>query len=322
MILDDLRIGFEANTARNLRLAGELVAATRRLAAAGVTTASWKGPLLAERAYGDLRMRQFFDLDLLIRRSDLEVAVGVLEGLGFLSERSITPAQQGAYVDHMGELELVREADGLWVEIHTAIVPTYFARGRGTDDMWRHLRPARLARTEVLALDPVDELEALCVHGSKHRWERLAWIVDIAMLGRQLDVSEWQRLQEGASRRGTMRMVNAALALAMNICAATLPDEVAAGVRADTAARSLARMARKSLFDRQPGRSAELRFHFRMWDRASDRLRYLANIALTPSVADWEFISLPRPLSPLYLIVRPVRMASDALRKRGPGTGH
>ncbi|HEY5488919.1 MAG TPA: nucleotidyltransferase family protein, partial [Candidatus Limnocylindrales bacterium] len=73
-IKHDLNTAFEANARRNLRLAGELVLATRALAEAGVTSVSWKGPLLAERAYGDLRLRQFFDLDLLIRRADLGVA--------------------------------------------------------------------------------------------------------------------------------------------------------------------------------------------------------------------------------------------------------
>jgi uncharacterized membrane-anchored protein YjiN (DUF445 family) len=36
----------------------------------------------------------------------------------------MSEAEEEIYVDHQGELELIREADGLWLELHTAIVPT------------------------------------------------------------------------------------------------------------------------------------------------------------------------------------------------------
>jgi hypothetical protein len=314
LVAADLHIAFESNAQRNLRLAGELVTLTRSLARAGIEAASWKGPVLAERGYGDLRLRQFFDLDLLILRRDLRRSIEVLSEHGYAAEHSLRPQQQDAYVDAMGELEMVRASDGQWVELHTAIVPTYFGRGRLSESFWERLTSTRVARASVPALDPVDEMQALCVHGSKHRWERLSWIVDIAMLGRTLGEEQWRRLRTSSREHGVRRMVDAALLLAHDVCAAQIPEAELAAARRDPVATRLAASSRRSLFSPDESRTAELRFHVRMWERRSDQLRYLFNIAATPSVADWQAIALPAALQPLYLLVRPLRMVRGAVR--------
>ena len=320
-IREDLAKAFEANGRRNLRLAGELVSVTRALTDAGVASVSWKGPLLAERAYGDLRLRQFFDLDLLVRLGDLTTAASVLAKRDFLPVHTLRPEQLAAYVAHMGELELVRASDELWLELHTAVVPSYFIRGRTADDLWQRIRPARLARAQVLALDPADELEALCVHGSKHLWQRLEWIVDIGMLGRRLDAADWARLEDGSRKRGTSRMIDIGVLLAVAVCGARLPDDVVARARADRVAVRLATIAARALLGPAAGRLEEFRFHFRMWDSASDRARYLVNVVSTPSVADWQFMPLPARLAPLYPLVRPLRMARFARRRHSSDVG-
>src|SRR5215207_3754046 len=60
-----------ANARRNLMLTGRLLKLLTLLAAAGVEAVPFKGPLLALSAYGDSSMRQFADLDLLVRPADV-----------------------------------------------------------------------------------------------------------------------------------------------------------------------------------------------------------------------------------------------------------
>jgi hypothetical protein len=224
----------------------------------------------------------------------------------------------------MGELEMVRDSDGLWVELHTEIVPSYFSSGRTSDDLWARITPTRVARATVHALDPVDEMEALAIHGSKHRFERLAWIVDIAMMARLLDEGDWHRLLAEAHLHGTARMVNLAVFLAENVCGLSLPQSVASQVRADRVARRLSAIALASLFDPRPGRLDELLFHARMRERSRDQLLYLFNVIYTPSANDWTQMSLPGPLRWLHVLVRPLRLwakfggqlAADAVSNR------
>jgi len=309
LLARDLSASFDQNVARNLWLTAELGAMLRRLSEAGVEAVPWKGPLLAQRAYGELGLRQFFDLDVLVRTDDLDTAVRVAERSGLVHEKAMTHAQRETYVDHQGEVELVRESDGLWLELHTQIVPTYYASGTTSDELWGATRPETVGRVTVRGLAPVDELEALCVHGSKHRWDRLAWIVDIALMARLIDDSGWLRLMTAARSHGTRRMVSLGLLLAMDVAGARLPTRIAGAARADRTAGRLSEEVQRNLFDPQPHRLDSLIFHARMRERSSDQFRYLFNVLFTPSGADWESLALPRALFPLYALTRPVRLA-------------
>jgi hypothetical protein len=305
----ELRVAYEANARRNLLLVGELRGVLRTLSERGIAAVPWKGLVLAQRAYGDVTLRQFFDLDLLVRRSQVAAARDVLGALGFSPEKQMTDIEQETYVDHQGELELVRQADGLWIEIHSAIVPTYYGRGTSSEELWQRVTTVELARAPVPALDVADEFEALCVHGSKHRWERLAWVLDVAMLARSVEHAEWSRLAAAAAAHGTLRMVRLGLLLAVDLCGASVPTDTLAAAQSDGVARALARSVTAALYEPRQSRFDALIFHARMRERSRDQLIYLLNVAFTPSGADWEALPLPRPLFPLYALTRPVRLA-------------
>ncbi len=305
----DLQRAAESNGRRSLTLAGELVTVVRLLADAGIRAVPWKGPLLAQRAYGDLGARYFFDLDVLVSESDLIAARDLMLVNGFRTEKHMTAAQQEAYVEHQGELELVRDSDGLWLELHTAIVPTYYSPGTGAEDVWERLVTVRLAGREISALALVDELEALCVHGSKHRWERLIWTVDVGRMAALLTDYDWERLASSARQHGATRMVNLGLLLADELCDAPIPRSVLERARADVGAQRLAGQVTRDLFNSRPARADSVIFHTRMRERARDRAGYLVNVLFRPSGADWETFSLPRALFPLYAVTRPFRLS-------------
>ena len=315
LVAQDLETWVAEHTRRTLRQTGELLLILRRLETAGIVAIPWKGPLLSERAYGDLRSRSFFDLDVLLDRRDLGRARDLLLASGFRTEKPMTHAQQDVYVDHQGELELVRDADGLWLELHWAVVPTYYAPPGDAGGMLSRLVTVRLLRDDVPALAVEDELEALCVHGSKHRWERLLWILDIAMLSQRQPV-EWDALLERARSQGNGRMVALGLLLAESIVGARLPERVHREIHRDRAAAALAREATRLLFMPQSARPEPFLFHARMRERTRDQARYLWNALFTPSGADWATIALPRPLFALYSVARPFRLAAKFGRRR------
>ena len=305
----ELKLAYEANTRRNLLMLGELRTILGALTQHGIRALAWKGPVLAHRAYGDIALRQFFDLDLLIRQTKVNAAQAVLESLGFRTDKAMTDHEQTAYVDHQGELELVRPRDGMWVELHSAVVPSYYARGLSGDDWWQRVVSVEVGRVEVEALDPIDEMHTLCVHGSKHRWNRLAWILDVAMLARVLTEEQWSEVLAAARDAGTLRMVRLGQLLAADLCGAAIPDRLLRAARDDRTAAALARTVARTLFDQRPSRFDALAFHARMRERSRDQLGYLVSVAFTPSGADWEALRLPRPLFPFYALTRPVRLA-------------
>jgi hypothetical protein len=49
-------------------------------------------------------------------------------------------------------------------------------------------------------------------------------------------------------------------------------------------------------------------FHLRARERLADGLRYALSLALTPTVADWTTVRMPRGLSFVHYLWRPVRL--------------
>src|SRR6185295_2100344 len=140
------------------------------------------------------------------------------------------------------------------------------------------------------------ELEALSVHGSKHRWERLLWVADVAMAlrawGTQLD---WDVLNRRAQAHGTLRMLRLGLLLADAVAGAPIPADVLADARADREAQRLAAEVLDALrahpevgVEHHDDTEREaFGFHARMRERRRDQARYLAGALFTPSGADW-----------------------------------
>src|SRR5438067_2363962 len=69
-LLDPLRARAREIAARNLYATGELHRLLDVLADAGIAAMPWKGPALAAQLYGNLALRPFLDLDVLVRRRD------------------------------------------------------------------------------------------------------------------------------------------------------------------------------------------------------------------------------------------------------------
>ncbi len=67
-----------------------------------------------------------------------------------------------------------------------------------------------------------DLLFSLCVHGSRHIWERLSWICDVAELIKRQQLN-WPALMDRAIKTDCERMFYLGLFLAERLLGASLP---------------------------------------------------------------------------------------------------
>src|SRR5258707_8252038 len=84
------------NTRSSLSLTGELIKVLEFLGANGIRAIPFKGPTLAIRAYGDVGLRQFGDLDILVHKEDVSRVRDLLISSGFKPAPKLTSAQEGA----------------------------------------------------------------------------------------------------------------------------------------------------------------------------------------------------------------------------------
>ena len=307
---EHLRVAFQRVSALNILLTHELQKLLALFADNDVEAVPYKGPALALQLYGNVALRQFSDLDILVHPRDVFRARDLLLAEGYSPLPQLTDGQQAVLLRTQCNLPFTRERKRMVVELHWTVSAPNFARPFETDDFWRRLVAGKLETTEIKLPETEDLLLALCIHGSKHLWERLAWIADIAGLIESQPALNWNELVNRARVTGSERMLFLGLRLAGDLLQAQVPDEVKAAVEADIAVALLASDVVRDLFTPKltpSGMAGYFLFQLRARRRLRDKFKYL-HFAITPTEQDLVRLKLPSVLSFVYYLVRPVRL--------------
>jgi hypothetical protein len=313
-----VRDAAERSVKRSLHLTASLLNILDALAAQGIEAVPWKGPALAQALWGDVGLRQYVDLDLLVRRGDVQRAGEALVASGFRRRAQIPDGQQENYVEHFGELEFVRGSDGITVELHWTIVPSYYASAMDARTIWGRLETIWLAGRQMKSLAAEDVLIGLAIHGFKHKFERLEWVMDIARLIQVRPELDWGAIRERTREHGSQRIVRVALGVAWRLfgsaTARAAGDQMGADATADRIADELAREVASRVPDGHATHISTMDALGR--ERRRDRVAYFIAAATRPNPADWRAVSVPRRLGFLYVAVRPVRLLRRSLSRR------
>jgi len=314
--IERLKDAARANAVRSLILVAELIKIMDAFRAEGIPAIPYKGPVLAVQAYGDVTLREFEDLDVVLRQRDMAKANDILTSLGYRPKFPwiLSPGAASALVP--GEYNYRDEDRRAMVELHTERTLRHFPVPPDLDDLARRLVPVALSGHNVRTFAPEDALPILCIHGSKDFWERISWIADIAELVQMHPQLDWDRVFRCAESLRAPRMLHLGLALAAGLLGAPLPDVILSRVRNDRTAASVASEVQHRLLSRAwPRLDAAGRFRFRrrMLPGTLSGWRYSIRLAVVPAEEDWLMVRLPRALAPLYVALRPLRL----LRKYG-----
>lgn len=308
----------------NLRRMAELLRVVKRLESAGIPVMPFKGPLLADVYYGDLGLRRFGDLDVIVRRSDFQRARRVLCEGGYTPYRDLSAAEEADFLDAQLGYEMIDASGQTVVEVHWAFLNRTFAFRLDPDAAWARSRTVAVAGHPVRSLSTEDLLLYLCAHGAKHYWAGLKWVCDVAEVVAASPELDWAALQRRAEALRCERILGLGLHAARRWLGAALPPDVRDAVDADPViARLAATVERGWLFAETPlEREVSARkVAFTLATRRDVRdsaafLGHHARLAVQPSPQDRRWIDLPRPLHFLYVALRPIRVLHAFLQRR------
>ncbi len=309
---------FHKNAARSLYLTGELLKVFEPLTASEILAIPYKGPVLAARAYGNLALRQFVDLDIAVRQRDVPKAYKLLVAEGYHAELDWTSAHQASAAHIPGQYFFSCDGGKGIIELHTELTLRYFPVPLDLEQLAQRLESVSVGGGKVRTFSVEDSLSILCVHASKHFWDRLMWVCDISELVQNSPGVNWKQAEEQARRLGCERMLFLGLYLAHDILESPLPEHILRRVEASSVVRSLAAQVRRRLFQEAravPGIIQRSFFRLRMRKSVWEGLQYCSRLALAPTEEDWKVVRLPAPLAPLYSALRPLRL----IRKYGLG---
>ena len=308
--LQTFKQNYQENSARNIVLTAELCRLLQLFADSGIEAIPYKGPILSLIAYDDLALRRFVDLDIIVKKQDVARARDLLLADNYTLSKPLTESQQEMLLRTQHNLQFSKDNRQLIVELHWEVAPHLFASTVQGETLWQNLVPFELNGTTVKTFSADDLLFSLCVHGSRHLWERLGWICDIAELisRRKLD---WNALLDRAAKSDTERMFLLGLYLAEKLLDAPLPAEAKRRCTADKRLVPLATNIIEHLFngpEHVPATSSEiLMYNLGVRKTLSARTRYLVHV-LQPTDGDVSRHSLPPGLTFAYYLTRPFRV--------------
>ncbi len=232
-VYEKLRDQFRRISALNVYLSGELRRLLKLFAAHEIDALPYKGPALAAQAYGNIALRHFGDLDILVRERDVLRVKALLDGEGYELHPQLNGVQQALMLRTQCNLPFTRDRHRLIVEIHWRVSARLFSAPLDADDLWNNVGLDSFEGMTIKTLAPEDLLLSLCVHGAKHLWERLSWIADIAQLIEEHPALNWAGLLHRAGQTGSERMLLLGLWVAHELLGAKLPAKVEARVESD-----------------------------------------------------------------------------------------
>jgi len=193
-----------------------------------------KGIVLAPLYYGEVGLRSFSDIDVLVKPEDVPRAVRALAAVGLRSHPS-TPGTLAQATT--GETNLADEGfrhglafvdgEGLELDLHWAVLHTHI--GPESDvALWRRAVPCSIAGIDGFTLAPCDHLLHVIVHGLAYSAQpSLGWVADVLtiMRARGADI-DWPAFVAEVKQRGLEPPVFEALTYLMDEFGAPLPNGV------------------------------------------------------------------------------------------------
>lgn len=322
-VKDKLSRFFQEHTQNNLYLTSKLIEIVKLLDKNGIEILPFKGTTLAVRAYKNLSLRQYGDLDILVQPKDFDQATKILTKNGYTATSEANWLQRKAlFFTHRKDIVLVSDDQQVKIELHWKLSGSHFSLPVEISQLWNRSQKMNLGGTEVNILPFNDLFIYLCLHGSRHEWERLSWICDLHELVLSQDglpnKHDWKVVQNDARKLGCERVLELGLYLVYyffnvkvdypdfevfekNKNYLEIAEQIEKRIFSLTASTSLKAEKYSFLLSLQEKRTHRAKLYLVY-------LTYYLQLLFTPNPLDKSIFHLPSALYPLYFILRPVRL--------------
>ena len=284
----------------------------------GIPIIPYKGVVLSQMIYGDIGLRISFDIDIIVRQHDAIQARALLASQGYSPQTSLTPEQDKKYIQLRCEYGLSHPNQTM-IDLHWQFIPWYYLEPFTESEIWSGSKVRSFEGKDVVTLSTEMMIIALCIHGAKHQWKKLRQISDIAgIIDSDKDIN-WDLVINLAREKRIERIVFLGLRLAEVFMKIGLPPGLSGTIRDDPDVRDLVSSCIDAMFIEEPDYREDIR-EVRYWlsvrESVRDKIRVIFLLVFIPNHDDWRYIPLPGILSPLYYIIRPVRLAFEYGAKR------
>jgi hypothetical protein len=293
---------------RQLALLPDLIA---RASARGLRFVIIKGMALSLWLYRDPFIRESFDLDVLVSRSDFEAMLGLLREIGFRDftpQPPLSPRQEAILSRIFPARKLIHPDTGAAIDVHWALDYNPGRKPIGFEQIWLDRSYVQIGRNQVAIPGQRHLLQFLVMHASKHLWERWKWIGDLATIFGRMSAQEILDFRRSQTTRHAAEAFDCSLLLVSIVTGEAIPPGVEAEIRRKP---RLVALAKRSLYfasvpmtaEGKQSHTASRTLHVALRSRdiriVAYELRFLMH-----AESEWRGLQLPDALIPVYYLVR------------------
>src|SRR3954468_4909421 len=303
-----LRVRAHKHAWRVLHFTVELTKIARCFRRRGIEFLAHKGPALAQFLYGNAAMRQFGDLDLIVRPRDVALAKEALVEAGYEPGLQLSPRQEKDFLRSGYECSFGQNSERNLVELQWQIVPRFCSINFDIDALFSRSIQIDVDGVTLRTMGQEDLLLVLCVHAAKHEWAQLGMLRDIATLANfNLD---WNWIVAEARRLGILKILQSSLLAVGKLFHAALPMQLPSPFQGAAALASAVVARLQHNYEPDTESVGYFRAQLQTRERWRDRARFAWRLATTSSIQEWQAVQIPDRYFALYCAVRIARLTN------------
>lgn len=303
----------------NILLTSELINIVNLLDKHDIKYIAFKGPSLSHMAYGDITLRQYCDLDILIDIENLDSFSNLLIKNKYTTDENIIFLKNKFFISIANDFSFFSKSN-VHIELHWNLFRQVFHKESQKIDIWNNINKIKINKSMVNTINNELLFVYLCIHGSKHLWERIEWLVDLnkLIMNNNLD---WDIIKLLSKKLNVDNMLNLGLLLVSELFFTKLPLDIEKRFKNKDLKlkRKILDLYKHSLFFKEGNINGILYKVLTislLKNSNIDRIKYLISIIFKPSQYDVYFLNLHNSFRFLYYFIRPYRFIHNKIFKK------
>jgi hypothetical protein len=294
----------------NMLMTSELIKVSNLLEENGIKSIAFKGPTLSQMAYGDVISRQYVDLDVLVDESLLKDAQKILEVNNYLPRYDLEEYQKENLKDVVHDISMINKLNGINIELHWTLSSGEFFIDLEKLEYMSDTKKYNLLNHDINIFTNEKLFIYLCVHGYKHLWERIEWLVDIYYLISKENI-DLEKVVEISKSVNADRIVLSTLIICQKMFDLKIEFKLNYIKDKKLIYKSYTFyeiLIKRYSFVKSKNNNREISYEqFYMLKSFNNRIKYIKSFFI-PTQKDLEIIKLPKYFYFIYYLFRPINI--------------
>jgi hypothetical protein len=239
--LQQLQVYNRMNGLHNVSQTRELLNILTQLQNAGINAIPFKGAVLAASVYGNIALRQFNDLDLLVKKQDFWRAKSILLTQGYTAYHTqafelemfhrhlqislINPTPEAILFNQQFQSSLLHSNAERNIDLHWGIPPRRVWKSIHYNQLWQNLDQVELMGETIKTFSPEVTLVIQCINVTKEPWQpSFKQICDVAQIINVSTNLDWDKALELSANIHSQQLFLSGLHITHKLLGLPLPQ--------------------------------------------------------------------------------------------------